>query len=50
MIKRGVGGVDSKLISTGNDTKLSPWWRYSALLVFLVGLVILIYLCRCRGR
>ncbi len=27
-----------------DETRLSPWWRYSALLVFLVGLIILVYL------
>ncbi len=27
-----------------DQTELSPWWRYSALLVFVVGMIILIYI------
>jgi nitric oxide reductase subunit B len=30
--------------ATPADAKLSPWWRYGALLVFIVGLIILVYL------
>ena len=43
MSKRDAELTKSPFVDKKQDT-LSPWWRYSALLVFLVGLIILIYL------
>ena len=44
MSKRDAELTKSPFVDNKQDTALSPWWRYSALLVFLVGLIILIYL------
>ena len=44
MEKKAAASPDGRLVDNDSGTTLSPWWRYSALLVFLVGLIILIYL------
>ncbi len=44
MSKRDAELTKGRPVDNEQDTALSPWWRYSALLVFLVGLIILIYL------
>jgi nitric oxide reductase subunit B len=44
MVKRDFDSTEARLVDFEPHAKLSPWWRYSAFLVFLVGLIILIYL------
>jgi hypothetical protein len=44
MVKRDFDPTESRLADLEPQAKLSPWWRYGALVVFLVGLIILIYL------
>ena len=44
MVMENIGPAGTEVHEIHVGARLSPWWRYSAILVFLVGFIILIYL------